>query len=95
MIPLAASNAVPLSDEGWQVVLWVTVALCLAWLAFVVLFTRYRQQHRPRSTGEAHTRGVETRAVRRTTSVVAAVVGVVVVVGLLVFVVGRVGDLFA
>jgi TRAP-type mannitol/chloroaromatic compound transport system permease large subunit len=95
VIALAATNAVPLSDQAWQVVLWVTLALCLAWLVFVVLFTRYRQQHRPTSTGEAHTRGVETRAARRTTSVLALVVGVVVVVGLLVFVLGRVGDLFA
>lgn len=88
-------NAVPLSEQGWAVVLWVTVALCVAWLVLVVLVTRYREHHRPRTTGEAHTRGVETRVARRGTAVVVGAVAVLLVVALLVFVLGRAGDLFA
>ncbi|MFC5380870.1 hypothetical protein [Aquipuribacter nitratireducens] len=93
-VPLS-TNAVPLSEAGWLVVLWVSVALAVAWLVFVAAFTRYRERSRPHSTGESHTRGVETRVTRRTTSVVVAVVAVVLVVALLLFVLGRVGDLAA
>jgi hypothetical protein len=89
------ANLVPISEQAWVVVGWVSALLCVAWLLFVVLFTRYRENHRPRSTGEAHTRGVETRVARRGTTVVVAVVTVVLVVALLAFVLGRAGDLFA
>lgn len=91
MLPL--SNIVPLSDVGWQVVLWVTVAACVAWVVGVAAVSRHRyvtgpgqgvQRKPPKESGTAKILGART--------VIVAAVGLSAVV-LVVFLVGRAGDL--
>lgn len=93
MLPLA--NLVPLSDTGWAVVLWVTVAACVVWVVGVVLVSRHRYVHGP-GHGVQRTPPKEPGTARvlgaRTLLLVA--VGLAAVV-LVVFLVGRAGDLLA
>ncbi len=93
MLPL--SNIVPLSDDGWLAVLWATVAASVVWIVAVVLVSRHRwvtgpgqgvQRRPPKEPGTAKLLGART--------VLVVAVGLAVVV-LIVFLVGRVGDLLA
>lgn len=93
MLPTA--NIVPLSDDGWLTVLWVTVGLCAVWIAGVVAVSRHRyvtgpgpgvQRKPPKEPGTARILGART--------VLVGAVGLAVVV-LVVFLVGRAGDLLA
>lgn len=93
MLPLA--NIVPLSDDGWLVVLWVTVAACLVWVVAVAAVSRHRyvngpgphvQSTPPKEPGTAKILGART--------VLVLAVGLAAVV-LVVFLVGRAGDLLA
>lgn len=93
-IPLVPMNLVPLSDTGWAVVLWVTVALAVAWVVGVVVVTRVREARGDNHhLADAQAPGEGTVAKRvsaRTLLVVAVTVAALAVV---VFLVGRVGDL--
>ena len=91
MLPLA--NLVPLSDDGWLTVLWVTVGACVLWIAAVAVVSRHRyvtgpgqgvQRKPPSEPGTAKILGVRTLLV--------LAVGLSAVV-LVVFLVGRAGDL--
>ena len=93
MLPLA--NLVPLSDDGWLTVLWATVAACLVWLVVVAAVSRHRyvtgpghgvQRKPPSEPGTAKVLGART--------VLVLAVGLAAVV-LVVFLVGRAGDLLA
>lgn len=93
MLPLA--NIVPLSEDGWLTVLWLTVAACLVWVVAVVLVSRHRyvtgpahgvQRKPPSEPGTARILGART--------VLVLAVGVVAI-GLVVFLVGRAGDLLS
>ena len=93
MLPLA--NIVPLSDSGWVTVLWVTVAACLVWVVAVAAVSRHRYVHGPAQgvqrkppsePGTARILGART--------VLVLAVGLAAVV-LVVFLVGRAGDLLA
>lgn len=93
MLPLA--NIVPLSDDGWLVVLWVTLALCVVWLGVVAAVSRHRyvtgpgpgvQRKPPKEPGTAKILGART--------VLVLAVGLAAVV-LVVFLVGRAGDLLS
>ena len=93
MLPLA--NIVPLSDDGWLTVLWVTVAACVLWIVGVAAVTRHRyvtgpghgvQRKPPKDPGTAKILGART--------VLVVAVGLAAVV-LVVFLVGRAGDLLA
>lgn len=90
------ANLVPLSDTGWTVVLWVTVALAVAWVVGVVLATRYQMargmQDPPVDAQSPHEPSAGKRISARTLLVVAVTVAGV---ALVVFLLGRVGDLLA
>lgn len=93
MLPLA--NAVPLSDDGWLVVLWVTVAACVVWLAATALVIRRRLVHGPGPDVQPSRPREPRLAARlgaRTVLTIAVALAVLVVV---VFLVGRVGDLLS
>lgn len=91
MLPLA--NVVPLSDDGWLVVLWVTVALCVVWLAAVVALIRHRFVHGPGPHVQAKPPSEPgTARILGARTLLVAAVGLSVVV-LVVFLVGRAGDL--
>lgn len=92
---LPSANIVPLSDDGWLTVLWVTVGLCVVWIAVVAAVSRYRyvtgpgqgvQRKPPSEPGTARILGART--------VLVGAVGIAAV-ALVVFLVGRAGDLLA
>jgi len=93
VLPLA--NIVPLSDAGWAAVLWVTVGACVVWVLGVVLVSRHRYVNGPgpgvqrkpdKDPGTAKTVGMRV--------VLAVAVGLAAVV-LVLFLLGRAGDLLA
>lgn len=92
-MPLDA-NLVPLSESGWGVVLAVTVVLAVLWVVGVALVTRARfvksNAPAPVDAQSPHEGTVASRLSARTVLVV--VVGLSVVV-LVVFLLGRAGDL--
>ncbi len=92
-MPLA--NVVPLSDDGWLTLLWVTVAAAVVWIVGVVVVSRQKALHSP-----GH--GVQTKPPKEpgTAKILGARTVLVLAVGLaavvlVVFLVGRAGDLLA
>ena len=90
------ANAVPLSDTGWVVMGVVTGVLAVAWVVGVVVVTRVREaradNHHLADAQSPHEGSVTKRVSARTVLVVAVAVAALAVV---VFLVGRVGDLLA
>lgn len=91
---LMPTNVVPLSDTGWAAVAVGTVVLAVAWVVGVVVVTRVRESrgddHHLADAQAPHEGTVAQRVSARTLLVVAVVVAALAVV---VFLVGRVGDL--
>lgn len=89
------ANIVPLSDAGWTVVLVVTIVLAVAWVVGVAVFTRMRyvRSQRPEPV-DAQAPHEPTKATRLTVRGVLFVAVSLAVVTLVVFLLGRAGDLF-
>ncbi|WP_380165551.1 hypothetical protein [Jannaschia sp. R86511] len=93
---LTPANVVPLSDTGWAAVAVVTALLAVAWVVAVVVVTRVQlsrgDNHHLADAQAPHEGTVAKRVSARTVLVVAVVVAALAVV---VFLVGRIGDLVA
>lgn len=91
MIPTA--NVVPLSDTGWAVLLVATVVVCVLWVLGVVVVTRRNAAGKDRTVTDPNKQKDPSTATRVSTRAVLAVVVAVAVLAVVVFLIGRVGDL--
>lgn len=90
------ANLVPLSESGWGVVLAVTVVLAVVWVAGVAVVSRVRDKRRDTpSPVDAQSPHEPTAAARFSARTLLVVVVGLAVVTLVVFLLGRVGDLLA
>lgn len=89
------ANLVPLSEAGWSVVLWVTVGLSLAWLVAVALWIRLKAAPSPSDVPSAASEKEESAGFRISARLVLVVVVGLSFLALVVFLVGRAGDLAA
>ncbi len=93
MIP--AANVVPLSDTGWGVVLLATVVVCVLWLVGLVVVTRRQTAGKDRGVVDPAKQKDPSTATKVSSRVVLGVVVAVAALAVVVFLVGRVGDLLA
>lgn len=89
------ANIVPLSEAGWSVVLWVTIALSVAWLLAVALWIRFKAAPSPSDVPSADSQKEDSAGFRISARVVLVVVVGLSFLALVVFLVGRAGDLAA
>lgn len=95
VLPSSSANLVPLSDQGWLVVLWVTVALAVLWIVGVVVVSRQRAAHGPGQGVQSKPPTEPGTATKVSARVVILALVVLSFVVLIVFLGGRVGDLLA